>query len=60
MLIASAMWFLTILLPGEDWKENVASSLFWGGSSLGGLFTIYMFGKDFVDTPKLSVKDKDD
>lgn len=54
------MWVFSMLLPGEDWKENAVSSLFWGGSSLGALFTIYMFGKDFVDSPKLSSKDKDE
>jgi len=60
-LIAFAMLTFTLLLPGENWTEQLASIAFWGGASTAALFTIYMYGSDFVDMPKLvPVKDKED
>ena len=41
------------LLPSETWTEQMASLLFWGGASIVSLGTIYAYGNDFVDKPKL-------
>ena len=47
------MFTFTVLLPSETWTEQIMSLLFWGGASVLSLGTIYAFGLDFVDKPKL-------
>lgn len=59
-MIAMAMFTFTVLMPGENFAEQAGSLLFWGGASISSLFTIYWYGTDFVDRPKLcNDKDKD-
>ncbi|KAF6028127.1 SACM1L [Bugula neritina] len=58
-LVAFAMFTFTVLLPGESLTEQIGTILFWGGASITSLITIYIYGDDFVDLPKLGEKDKE-
>ena len=59
-MIAIAMLTFTVLMPGENFAEQLGSLLFWGGASVTSLLTIWWYGTDFVDRPKLCTdKDKD-
>jgi len=59
-MIAMAMFTFTVLMPGENWAEQLGSLIFWGGASVTSLLTIWWYGTDFVDRPKLcGDKDKD-
>ncbi|XP_067931514.1 phosphatidylinositol-3-phosphatase SAC1-like isoform X2 [Watersipora subatra] len=53
-LVAISMFTFTVLLPSEAWAEQIGSVLFWGGAAVSSLVTIYAYGSDFVDVPKLT------
>lgn len=52
-VIATAMCLICMLIPDENISTQLMYILFWGTASLLSLGTIYIFGYEFVDTPKL-------
>ncbi|XP_054477263.1 phosphatidylinositol-3-phosphatase SAC1-B isoform X2 [Anoplopoma fimbria] len=58
MVVAFSMCIICLLMAGETWTETLAYVLFWGTASVvtGGL--ILFNGLDFVDAPKLVLKEK--
>jgi len=53
-IVAFSMCIISILIPDEHPSEQIMYILFWGSASAASLSLIYLFGKDFVDKPKLS------
>ncbi|CAG2246279.1 SAC1 [Mytilus edulis] len=52
-VIATAMCLICILIPDENISTQLMYILFWGTASFLSLAAIYIFGSEFVDTPKL-------
>ncbi|KAK7498060.1 hypothetical protein BaRGS_00010648 [Batillaria attramentaria] len=53
-LIAFAMMLISILLPGEDAREQLMYILFWGSATAISMATLMLFGTVFVDQPRLT------
>ncbi|XP_063441081.1 phosphatidylinositol-3-phosphatase SAC1-like [Mytilus trossulus] len=52
-VIATAMCLICILIPDENISTQLMYILFWGTASFLSMAAIYIFGSEFVDTPKL-------
>jgi len=53
-VVAFSMCVISILIPDEHPSEQAMYILFWGGASAITLGSIYYYGQEFVDRPKLA------
>ncbi|KAL0277627.1 UNVERIFIED_CONTAM: hypothetical protein PYX00_004852 [Menopon gallinae] len=56
LLIAISMFFANVITPSEYNTETLLYLLFWGSMVAGTLATIFNYGTEFVDYPKLLEK----
>ncbi|KAK7114539.1 hypothetical protein V1264_000589 [Littorina saxatilis] len=53
-LIAMAMLIISLLMPGEDQREQLMYVLFWGSALAISMAVMMLFGTTFVDQPRLT------